>query len=173
MDNVKILIQEVEKLKSQKEFKKALSMLQESLSKYSDDYRIYEEIADIYLYEWKFLKSQKAIDYALGLNPESATGNYLKWFILLSKNRAKEAIIFLKKSNSLMLNNAEVLRNLWWAYTLIDEKEKWIFILQRALNINPNDSLIIEDLAMALIWNWDLREWNKLLEKIWKDKIIS
>lgn len=52
-------------------------------------------------------------------------------------------------------------------------KEKWIFILQRALNINPNDSLIIEDLAMALIWNWDLREWNKLLEKIWKDKIIS
>ncbi len=47
MDNVKILIQEVEKLKSQKEFKKALSMLQESLSKYSDDYRLYEEIADI------------------------------------------------------------------------------------------------------------------------------
>jgi len=49
---------------------------------------------------------------------------------------------------------------------------KWISILKRALNINPNDELITEDLAMALIWNWKISEWNNLLQKIWK-KIVS
>lgn len=173
MDNVKLLIQEVENLKNKKEFKKALSLLQESLSKYNDDYRLYEEIADIYLYEWKYLKAQKAIDFALDMHNDSATWNYLKWFILLSRNRAKEATTYLEKSNKLMPNNAEVLRNLGWAYTQIEREIKWILILRRALNINPSDNLIAEDLAMALIWNWEIREWNQLLEKIWKDKIPS
>jgi hypothetical protein len=45
------LIQQVETLKSQKNFTKALELLEEALSKFNDDYRIYEEIADIYLYE--------------------------------------------------------------------------------------------------------------------------
>gem|GEM_PF-1170306 len=31
------------------------------------------------------------------------------------------------------------------------ETKKGIFILKRALNISPNDKLITEDLAMALI----------------------
>ncbi len=172
MDNVRILIQEIEKLKAQKEFKKAIELLQNSLSKYNEDYRIYEEIADIYLYEWKNLKAQKAIDFALNINPESATWNYLKWFILLSRNKTKESISYLEKSNNLMPNNAEVLRNLGWAYSMTGQQEKWIFILKRALNISPEDTLITEDLAMALIWKWEIREWNQLLEKIWKEQIV-
>lgn len=168
MDAIRNLITQVEKLKQEKDFKKALKLLEDSIQKYNDDYRLYEEIADIYLYEWKMTKASKAIDFAMNINPESATWSYLKWFILLSKNKIEEAIIFLEKSNSLMPNNSEVLRNLWWAYCTIWESEKWIMILKRALNISPNDVLISEDLAMALIWNWEIKEWNMLLEKIWK-----
>jgi tetratricopeptide (TPR) repeat protein len=108
----------------------------------------------------------------MNINPESATGNYLKWFILLSNNKIIEAIEFLEKSNHLMPNNAEVLRNLGWAYSMTWETEKGIFILKRALNISPNDKLITEDLAMALIWMWKVKEWNILLEKIGKEKIF-
>lgn len=50
-----------------------------------------------------------------------------------------------------MGNNPEVLRNLGWAYTMIGDPYRGISILKRALNINPNDELITEDLAMALI----------------------
>ena len=50
-----------------------------------------------------------------------------------------------------MGNNAEVLRNLGWAYTMLNENERGITILKRALNIAPGDMLITEDLAMALI----------------------
>lgn len=172
MDAIKTLVQEVEKLKSQKDFTKALELLQEALSKFNDDYRIYEEIADIYLYEWKITKAKKAIDFAININPESATGNYLKWFILLSGNKIIEAIEYLEKSNHLMPNNAEVLRNLGWAYSMTGEPEKWIFILKRALNISPNDKLITEDLAMAMIGAGKVKEWNMLLEKIGKQKIF-
>lgn len=172
MDLVKNLIQQVETLKSQKNFTKALELLEEALLKNSDDYRIYEEIADIYLYEWKMGKAKKAIDFAININAESATGNYLKGFILLSNNKIIEAIEFLEKSNHLMPNNAEVLRNLGWAYSMIGEWNKGIFILKRALNISPNDKLITEDLAMALIGSGKVKEWNLLLEKIGKQKIF-
>jgi hypothetical protein len=71
-----------------------------------------------------------------------------------------------------MPNNAEVLRNLGWAYSTIWETTKGIFILKRALAISPNDKLISEDLAMALIWAWRIEEWNAILQKIGKEKII-
>jgi hypothetical protein len=36
------------------------------------------------------------------------------------------------------------------------------------LNISPEDELITEDLAMALIGSGDVAAWNKLLKKIGK-----
>lgn len=169
MDVIKELIIKVEDLKQNKNFKEALKMLKDITIKYSDDYRIYEEIADIYLYEWSLTQAAKAVNFALSLNKESATGNYLKWFILLSNEKPTEAIKYLEKSNQLMWNNAEVLRNLGWAYTMVWEQERGISILKRALNISPWDELITEDLAMALIWLGNVKDWNSLLLKIWKN----
>ncbi|MDD5770217.1 MAG: hypothetical protein PHE25_04550 [Candidatus Gracilibacteria bacterium] len=171
MDAVRTLIQEVETLKANKEFEKAIELLQSQLSKNNDDYRIYEEIADIYLYEGKIAKAKKAIDFALNINPESATGNYLKGFIFLSNNKLIEAIEFLEKSNNLMPNNAEVLRNLGWAYSMTGESKKGIFILKRALNLSPEDRLINEDLAMALIGIGKISEGNAILKKIGKEEL--
>jgi hypothetical protein len=69
-----------------------------------------------------------------------------------------------------MWNNSEVLRNLWWAYTMIWETSKWIAILKRALNLSPWDDLIKEDLAMALIWAGEVETWNNLLKELKKKK---
>ncbi len=108
----------------------------------------------------------------MDLNSLSATWNYLKWFILLSKDKIDESIKYLEKSNSIMWNNSEVLRNLWWAYTMAWNTDKWITILRRALVISPDDELITEDLAMALIGIWEISEGNGLLKKIWKKNIL-
>ena len=51
MDFLRNVIQEVETLKSKKMFNEAIKLLQDSIPQYSDDYRLYEEIADIHLYE--------------------------------------------------------------------------------------------------------------------------
>lgn len=171
MDKIKEIIIEIEKLKLEQKFTKAIEIIENSLLSYNSDYRLYEELSDIYLYKWELDKALKAVNFALELNPESATWSYLKWFVLLSKDKVSESIKFLEKSNALMWNNSEVLRNLWWAYAMVWQTDKWIAILKRALVIAPNDELITEDLAMALIWIWEISEWNGLLKKIWKKNI--
>lgn len=168
MDQIRSVIIEVEELKNKKHFQSALEKIENALVKYSDDYRLYEELADIYLYMWENEKAHKALDFGLNLNAESATGNYLKGFILLSQDKIQASIPYLEKSNKLFGNNAEVLRNLGWAYTMAWETQKGIVILKRALNIAPNDELITEDLAMALIGIGSIVEGNKLLKKIGK-----
>lgn len=165
-DKLKEIIVEIEKIKMWNEFKKAYKLIEETIIKYSDDYRLYEEMADVCIYMWNIKKAEKSIDYALELNKQSATWNYLKWFILLTKDNFKEALSYLEKSNKLLWNNAEVLRNLGWAYTMNNEVEKGITILKRALVLSPWDKLITEDLAMALIWKGEIDLWNKLLEEI-------
>lgn len=170
IDNLQQVILVVEDLKEEKKFDEALQLLETNISKYSDDYRLFEEIWDIYIYTSQLDKAAKAIDFALELNPESATGNYLKWFLLLNAEEIIESITYLEKSNRLFWNNAEVLRNLWFAYSLGWQAEKGISILKRALHLNPGDALITEDLAMALISHWDVLEWNVLLRQIEKNK---
>lgn len=168
MDEVRKIILLVEALKADKKFSEAIELLQKTISKYSSDYRLYEELADIYLFSSESEKALAALDFALTLNSESATWNYLKGFILLSEDKLTESISYLEKSNKLFWNNAEVLRNLGWAYTMTKQHERGVIILRRALNISPEDELITEDLAMALIGSWDVAAWNKLLKKIGK-----
>ena len=50
MDIVKQSIVEVEALKAQDKFEEALLTLEKTVIKYPDDYRIYEEISDIYMF---------------------------------------------------------------------------------------------------------------------------
>lgn len=167
-DRLKEIIIEIERIKMQDKFEEAHVLIEKAIIQYSDDYRLYEEMADVSIYMWNIKKAEKSIDYALELNNDSATWNYLKWFILLTKDNFHDSLSYLEKSNKLLWNNAEVLRNLWWAYTMNNKVEKGISILKRALVLSPWDKLITEDLAMALIWKWEIDLWNKLLEEIEK-----
>jgi tetratricopeptide (TPR) repeat protein len=171
MDKITDIVIEIEKLKADQKFSTAIELLEKSIIQYNDDYRLYEELSDIYLFKGELDKALKSINHAISLNKESATG-YLKGFILLSQDKVTDAIKYLEKSNELLWNNSEVLRNLGWAYTLEGHTEKGILILKRALNLAPGDELITEDLAMALIGFGKITEWNDLLKKIWK-KIMS
>lgn len=168
MENLNFFINEIEKLKLEDNYSEAIFKLEEAIANYENNYTLYEELADIYLYLGDLKKAEKAVDYSLSLFKTSATWNYLKWFIQLWKNKFHQAIIYLEKSNKISPNNPEVMRNLWWAYFMKWETIKWVWILKRALNISPEDILILEDLAMALIWVWEINEWNKILTKIKK-----
>lgn len=171
MDKIKDIILQIESLKEKQDFDTSINILEKALVDYNSDYRLYEELADIYLYKGVLDKALKSVNFSLWLNEKSATGNYLKGFILLSQDKVKEAIKYLEVSNSFMGNNSEVLRNLGWAYTMIGEASKGIMILKRALVIAPNDELITEDLAMALIGAGEVSEGNQLLQKIGKQSV--
>jgi len=49
-DKLKSLILEIEKIKLTNDFKKAYNLIEESIIKYNDDYRLYEELADVSIY---------------------------------------------------------------------------------------------------------------------------
>ena len=85
MDELRNIILEIEQLKQEQKYKNAVTLVENSLVKYNFDYRLYEELADIYLFMWELTKALKSVNFALDLNANSATWNYLKWFILLSK----------------------------------------------------------------------------------------
>ena len=84
MDKIKDIILQIEWLKQEQKFNNAIEILEKNLVTYNWDYRLYEELADIYLYKWELAKAIKSVNFSLELNKESATGNYLKWFVLLS-----------------------------------------------------------------------------------------
>jgi len=51
MDKVREIILQVEDLKQDKKFEDAISLIQNNLGSYSEDYRLYEELSDIFLYK--------------------------------------------------------------------------------------------------------------------------
>ncbi len=162
------IILEIEDLKMKWEIYKAISILEGHIMEYNDDYRFFEELGDIYLAEWLFDKAEKAIDFGLKLNPQSATWNYLKWFLCLNNNEALKSIKYLEESNKQLANNSEVLRNLGFAYSISGKYEKWIFLLKRAQFISPDNNLIKEDLAMVLIDSGKVLEGTAILRQIEK-----
>jgi len=50
IDKLKDLIVKIEEIKLTNNFEKAYKLIQDSIIKYSDDYRLYEELADVSIY---------------------------------------------------------------------------------------------------------------------------
>jgi|TARA_Y100001960_G_C14123452_1_gene563284 tetratricopeptide (TPR) repeat protein len=73
MDSIKEIVLQIEALKSEQKFQEAIDILETSIAKHNNDYRLYEELADIYLYKGELDKAIKSINFALSLNSESAT----------------------------------------------------------------------------------------------------
>ncbi len=73
MDQIRSIIVKIEGLKQEKKFDEAVRLVQESIGAFSEDYRLFEELADIYLFRNQLDKAINAVDYALELNRESAT----------------------------------------------------------------------------------------------------
>ncbi|MDD2515858.1 MAG: tetratricopeptide repeat protein [Candidatus Gracilibacteria bacterium] len=165
-------IMEIENLKNAGKYKEAVAKTQEYLIKYTDDYRLYEELADIYIFTGNIKKAKSAAESALKLNKESATGNYLLGYIYVTDGEFEKGIEHLEKSNNLFPNNPEVLRNLGWGYNMLGQRKKGIMILKRALNIAPDDKFIMEDLGVALSADGSFEEGAVYLKQAGRDDRI-
>lgn len=72
------IIDEVERLKTQKRYSDARALIEGAISRYPQRYELYEELADIYIYEGDYNRAEKALDYAETLEAGSSTGLYLR-----------------------------------------------------------------------------------------------
>lgn len=149
--SVEETIDTVEILKSHNKHKQALDTVLVGLKTHTDDYRLYEELADIYLYQWNIEKAEEVIGYARELHPESGTGIFLEGYIAVEKWDFDQAIEILSKANAQFPNNPEILRNLGWSYVMQWSVDKWIIILRRALTLDPQHPITIQNLSTALL----------------------
>ncbi len=166
-------VEEIEALKNEGRFADALKKIQTLMKKHADDYRLHEELADIYLSENNVVKAEEALQVAQKLNPESITGTYLLWYIHISKGNFTLGVELLEKANSVSVNNPEIIRNLGWGLVMTGKTHKGIALLRRALNLAPNDDLIMEDLWVALIGDGFVEEGSEFLKKAGKEYRIN
>lgn len=149
--NIQELIEAIETYKIENNYPKAKEIALEWLKTHTDDYRLYEELADIYLFEWKLDQADEVLMIARDLHPESSTGMYLDGYLATAKWEFERAIEVLGEANKKMPNNAEILRNLGWAHVMKWDLTKWLSLLRRAHNLAPDEPMVINDLSVALI----------------------
>jgi len=156
----------IEDLKFNWKIEEAIKRLNEIL--YEDPWNVFavEELADCQLRIWDDKKALKTAKFALQLNSQSYTWNYLAWFILWKHWKNKEAVKYLTEANKIQKNNPEILRCLWWSTLMWWLPAKWIILLERARNISPEDVTILNDLAVAYIQTGEVDEWVNIIEEI-------
>ncbi|MBC7503961.1 tetratricopeptide repeat protein [Candidatus Gracilibacteria bacterium] len=159
------IILTIETLKSESRYTEARQTALQALSKYTDDYRIYEELADIYIFEENLDKAEEVISYARALHPESGTGAYLEGYIAVARGDFDRAISILTIANTKFPNNAEIIRNLGWSYVMRGEISRGLGLLRRAYALAPTDIMIINDLGVALMASGAEIEARELFKK--------
>lgn len=166
IQNIESLIIEIENQKSLQDYSGARETVLEGLKVHTDDYRLYEELADIYLFWGNLDKADEVLSIARELHPESTTGMYLDGYIATAKWEFERAIEILTEANKQMPNNAEILRNLGWAYVMNVNLAKWVWLLRRAHILAPDEPMVINDLSVALIASGQEDEAREILAKL-------
>ncbi len=170
---IESIIEEIESLKQENRYGKAREKALDGLLSHTDDYRLYEELADIYLFENDLEKADDVLQIARSLHPESGTGMYLDGYIATAKGEFDRAVTILEEANQNLPNNAEILRNLGWAHVMKSNVPKWLALLRRAHSLAPDETMIINDLAVALMATGAEAEARIVLEKIGQEHLID
>ncbi len=124
-----------------------------------------EEIADNYVSLDSYDKAEKACQHALKLNKRSYTAKYILGFIHSQKQEWPKAIGYLKSSNTLHSNNPEILRCLGWALFNTNKRTQGVVILERSLNLDPENALTLCDLGICYM---QMKNFDKSVELLKK-----
>lgn len=144
-------LSESEEYKMQGDYIKALRIAQKILEKDPSCIEAAEEVADNLLSLKEFNKAKSVAEFVLTHNPNSHIGNYVIGFLLLTENKNKKALPYLVTANKMSPNNPELLRCLGWAKFHTSDEVGGISTLERALNLRPEDPLILCDLGVCLL----------------------
>lgn len=144
-------LSESEEYKMQGDHHKALQIAQKILEKMPDCLPAAEEVADNLLSIKEFEKAKNVALYILSLDAKSSIANYVIGFLLLTDNKNKKALPFLKMANDGSANNPEILRCLGWSLFHTGDEIAGIATLERALNLRSDDPLILCDLGVCLL----------------------
>lgn len=144
-------LEEAEQLKLMGRHEEALGILETLLIEDPENISALEEVADNELSLEHFDRAETAALQAIKLDDESYTGHYIVGFLYSVEAQWEKAIEHLKKANNLRPNNAEILRCLGWGLFNSGQRAQGIVTLERALNLDKENSLTLCDLGVAYL----------------------
>ena len=145
------LIQEAEQLKMEGNHTEAIARCEKILCSDLNCTEAYEEIGDNYLSLREYDKAKKALTQALRTNQRSANANYLLGFLYSATGEFKKSIKYLEIADGYESNHPEILRCLGWSLYHDGQRQRGIVLLERALALSPQDSLILSDLGVCYL----------------------
>lgn len=147
-----------EELKMRGEHPDALALLEEILCDDPENITALEEVADNELSMEHYRRAETAARRAIALDAASYTGHYILGFLHSRRESWGQALIHLQLANKYQSNNAEILRCLGWALFRSGSCPQGVVTLERALNLERDNTLILCDLGVVYL---QLRRFTK------------
>lgn len=144
-------LEEAEQLKLMGQHKEALVILEQLLIEDPENVAALEEIADNELNLENAERAETAANRAISLDPQSYTSYYILGFLYSQNEEWETALDNLQTANALKPNNAEILRCLGWALFSNGKRTQGVVTLERALNLDSENPLILCDLGVAYL----------------------
>ena len=148
-DSIADALDRIEDLKLNGQHEESIKEAQKLLFNDPDCVAALEEVADNYVSLDEYEKAIRACHRALSLDSKSFIAHYILGFIDSQHQDWEVAIQHLKISNDLHPNNPEILRCLGWALFNGDKRTQGLVILERALNLDTENSLTLCDLGIC------------------------
>ncbi|MDD4319746.1 MAG: tetratricopeptide repeat protein [Candidatus Peribacteraceae bacterium] len=144
-------LETAEQLKLDGKHVEALVILEQLLFEDPENIAALEEVADNELSLHHYERAETAAKQAVALDRDSYTGYYILGFLRSHAEQWPEAVVHLRRSNALKPNNPEILRCLGWALFSDGERAQGVVTLERALNLESDNTLILCDLGIAYL----------------------
>ena len=144
-------LERAEQLKLSGKNVEALVILEALVQEDPSNVSALEEIADNELSLEHFTRAEIAAVQAVQLDKKSYTGHYILGFIRSHEGKWDDALAYLKEANHLKSNNPEILRCLGWVLLKSGLRLQGIVTLERALNLDSDNTLALCDLGIAYL----------------------
>lgn len=151
-------LEKAEQLKLGGKHEEAIAILEQLVLEDPTNVSALEEIADNELSLERYDRAQTAAIRAVSLDASSYTGHYILGFLHSQHSQWYDACKSLREANKLKANNPEILRCLGWALFQSGERPQGVVTLERALNLDSDNTLTLCDLGVAYL---ELKNFSK------------
>lgn len=162
------LFHEAVALREKGEYEKAIEILEELVLKCPEWSDVYRELGDTFITLKRNEAAEKALDYAMKLNSKDCITNYLLGFLYSRTDRWEESVKLLTIADSSMPNTQEIIRCLGWSHYHNGQHSKGLQMVQRAVDMHPNDIMALLDLGMIFSLEKQYIQAHKAFTKILK-----
>lgn len=129
-------------------YKRALVVINQGVSRFREDDRLLFQRAVIYDKLGQWHQAKQDLQTLIDMNPESERAyNYLGYTMLENGENIDEAITYISKAMTLKPNDGHIIDSLGWAYFKKGDHEKALELLLKAYQYEPGEPAILEHLG--------------------------